>query len=305
MSVFRSPRFFSSKKVVKNTQPSRTLKDLEASGAAGDGVDDEEYILEERASVEVLEPTEERRSVELGERKSVTFSRSLGERPRDSLGERPSLEERVSLTKARTTGGKSLSELVTDSKSPGRSPRTPGGRFIKRQSSERTKIRIQKAQGATTVTLETAPVAAKDGTATPATAAPEEDALLERPSLSRADLLGGKPGHFARTHVKKVVADAAKPNVTIVVDGAGGDVVADSSLVKIKRKGLRPGLGRQGSLGARAAPRSTHAPPAAKVEGEASPASVTEDVAAKTEREKELEARLAVLEEQLSKTQCR
>jgi len=32
---------------------------------------------------------------------------------------------------------------------------------------------------------------------------------------------------------------------------------------------------------------------------------VTEDVAAKTEREKELEARLAVLEEQLSKTQCR
>ena len=145
----------------------------------------------------------------------------------------------------------------------------------------------------------------KDGTATPATAAPEEDALLERPSLSRADLLGGKPGHFARTHVKKVVADAAKPNVTIVVDGAGGDVVADSSLVKIKRKGLRPGLGRQGSLGARGAPRSARAPPAAEVEGEASPASVTEDVAAKTEREKELEARLAVLEEQLSKTQCR
>ena len=103
------------------------------------------------------------------------------------------------------------------------------GRFIKRQSSERTKICIQKAQGGTTVTLETAPVAARDGTATPATAAPEEDALLERPSLSRADLLGGKPGHFARTHVKKVVADAAKPNVTIVVDGAGGDVVADSS----------------------------------------------------------------------------
>ena len=138
----------------------------------------------------------------------------------DEGEERPSFS-RVSFTR------KSLSELADDlppaSTTPrggggSTTPRTPGfsrsasdrsvrrvpsGRFpVKRAASEKTKIRIEHGAEATHITLETASAPAPGG-ATAATAAPM-CAGLARPSLSRAEALGARPGHFERTNVKRV-----------------------------------------------------------------------------------------------------
>ena len=137
-----------------------------------------------------------------------------------------------------------------------RTPRTPGGRFLRR--ADRTKIHIRKGGENTTVTLET-DAGVKCG-ATPATAAPEANPEVLKPSLSRAEALGARPGHFDRTHANKV---AAGETFTIVLDNDGGDASPASAKSVRVRRALKP------------------------------------TPAAKSERECELEARLAKLEAQL------
>ena len=148
-----------------------------------------------------------------------------------------------------------------------RTPRTPGGRFIKRSGSDKTKIHISTSGDATTVTLETTTTGDVKCGATPATAAPEADAMIAKPSLSRAEALGARPGHFARTHAKAVAADV----LTIVVPNDGEVSPKSAKTVRVRRQ-LKPG-------GARSPKRAMEL---------------------KSEREQELEARLALLEAQLA-----
>lgn len=148
-----------------------------------------------------------------------------------------------------------------------RTPRTPGGRFIKRSGSDKTKIHISTSGDATTVTLETTTTGDVKCGATPATAAPEADAMIAKPSLSRAEALGARPGHFARTHAKAVAADV----LTIVVPNDGEVSPKSAKTVRVRRQ-LKPG-------GAKSPKRAQEL---------------------KSEREQELEARLALLEAQLA-----
>ena len=148
-----------------------------------------------------------------------------------------------------------------------RTPRTPGGRFIKRSGSDKTKIHISTSGDATTVTLETTTTGDVKCGATPATAAPEADAMIAKPSLSRAEALGARPGHFARTHAKAVAADV----LTIVVPNDGEVSPKRAKTVRVRRQ-LKPG-------GAKSPKRAQEL---------------------KSEREQELEARLALLEAQLA-----
>ena len=149
-----------------------------------------------------------------------------------------------------------------------RTPRTPGGRFIKRSGSDKTKIHISTSGDATTVTLETTTTGDVKCGATPATAAPEADAMIAKPSLSRAEALGARPGHFARTHAKAVAADV----LTIVVPNDGEVSPKSAKTVRVRRQ-LKPG-------GAKSPKRAQEL---------------------KSEREQELEARLALLEAQLAR----
>lgn len=209
------------------------------------------------------------------------------------------LEEKISLSRAKFTGGKSLSELVSEGKSPGRNTkRTPSGRFLRKQhSNERTQVRVTRDAAGTLVTLETAPVlpSKEHGTATVATAAPTANAI-SRPSQGRAAALGAKPGHFERTNVKKVVSE--RQAVTIVVkddqDDGLAELVTPQSRVTIVKQASDRGVAKQDSdksLGGG--------------DGDASPDSVVGPTDAKSKRELELEKRVAALEESLSQTQVR
>jgi len=189
----------------------------------------------------------------------------------------------------RTPGGSFRSAKLGGEKTP----RTPGGRFIRRSTSDRTKIHISTSAEATTVILDTnGPTA--PGTATPATAAPEQDATILKPNLSRAEALGARPGHFDRTHAKRVSA-AGRIEIVVPNDAGAGDGEEDgdkspsprsSKTVRVRRV-LKPG-------------GNTRSPKSEVRTHFVTDANADVVPAAKTDREKQLEDRLAALEAQLN-----
>lgn len=227
-------------------------------------------------------------------RMSRTGGKSLAELARhverpsfEKMGVGPVMDERTSKTGSRSTwrDNKSPRSPMTSVAGEVRGEKTPRTPVRLHASSDRMKIRVHKDDAQTTVTINSG---LSPTSATPTTAAPEQDETILKPSLSRAEALGARPGHFARTHASKLA-----PNVPThieivlpkdVVDDHGDGVCDDSpkSCESLRRRrALRPPNGNRRS-------------PKSRDKAGFVVASHT------SEREKQLEERLAALEAQLS-----
>ncbi|KAJ1455303.1 hypothetical protein M885DRAFT_565236 [Pelagophyceae sp. CCMP2097] len=134
------------------------------------------------------------------------------------------------------------------------------------------------------------------------TGAPLDDEQIERPSLTRADLLGARPGHFDRTHSSK--AGGVNKVVTIFLPG---ECAADAAP---PRRGARPrgsitcasaAPARRVSLDVGVENRSALQRSSSSNSSEVYTPTAQSKYSPATPREKALEARLEALEAKLAR----